>query len=104
MQRVPRGVYTREFREQAVKLVLVEQLSVPEVGRRLSLSPKTLANWVGAARRGTLSELGQHERPLTEVERELAQLKREVSELRMERDLLKKAAAYFARASLPGTR
>jgi len=41
---------------------------------------------------------------LTEVEMELARVKKENSELKMERDILKKAAAYFARESLHGTR
>ena len=45
-----------------------------------------------------------YKRPLTEIEMELARVKRELAEVRMERDLLKKAAAYFAKESLPGTR
>ena len=44
------------------------------------------------------------QKPLTEIEMELAKAKKENAELRMERDILKKAAAYFARESLPGTR
>ena len=42
MQQIPRGVYTKEFREQAVRLVLEEGLSIPQAGQRLSMSPKTL--------------------------------------------------------------
>lgn len=57
MQRVPKGA-PKEFREQAVKLVMEEELTLPEVGRRLSLSPKTLANWVRTAQRGELGEPG----------------------------------------------
>jgi len=53
---------------------------------------------------GRLGEIGKTYRPLTEVEMELAQTKKELFEVRMERDILKKAAAYFARESLPGTR
>jgi len=41
---------------------------------------------------------------LTEVELELAQVRRELAQVKMERDILKKAAAYFAKESLPGTR
>ena len=44
------------------------------------------------------------QKPLTEIEMELSKVKKENAELRMERDILKKAAAYFARESLPGTR
>ena len=50
MQQIPREVYTKEFRAQAVRLVLEEGLPIPQAGQRLSMSPKTLANWVGAAR------------------------------------------------------
>jgi len=104
MQRLPRGVYTKEFREQAVRLVLEEGLPIPQAGQRLSMSPKTLANWVGAARRGELAMLGSRQKPLMESEQELRRLRRELADVKMERDILKKAAAYFARASLPGTR
>jgi len=41
MERVPRGRYTKEFREEAVKLVTEEKLSVPEAGRRLNIAPQT---------------------------------------------------------------
>jgi len=97
-------VYTKEFREQAVRLVLEEGLPIPQAGQRLSMSAKTLANWVGMARRGELAVLGGGQKPLTESEQELRRLRRELTEVKMERDILKKAAAYFARASLPGTR
>ena len=43
-------------------------------------------------------------RPLAEIEMELDRTKKELVEVKMERDILKKAAAYFARESLPGTR
>ncbi len=54
MNREPKANYTKEFREQAVKLVLVDGLSQLEAGRRLSLSNKTLGNWVRAAQKGKL--------------------------------------------------
>jgi transposase len=53
---------------------------------------------------GRLGEVGKTYRPLTEIEMELARTKKELVEVRMERDILKKAAAYFAKESLPGTR
>jgi len=101
---IPRGRYTKEFREEAVKLVVEEKLSLPEAGRRLSLAPSTIGNWVKAHKAGKLGEVGQSYRPLTEIEMELARTKKELFEVKMERDILKKAAAYFARESLPGTR
>jgi transposase len=48
--------------------------------------------------------VGKNYRALTEVEMELVRTKKELAEVKMERDILKKAAAYFARESLPGTR
>ena len=57
-----------------------------------------------ADKAGKLGEIGKTYRPLTEVEMELSRAKKELAEVRMERDILKKAAAYFARESLPGTR
>jgi transposase-like protein len=53
---------------------------------------------------GKLGEIGKSYRPLTEVEIELARVKKENAKLKMENEILKKAAAYFARESLPGTR
>ncbi len=104
MKGVPQGRYTKEFREEAVKLVTEEKLSLPEAARRLSLPPSTIGNWIKAYRAGRLGEVGKTRRPLTEIEMELAWTKKELVEVKMERDILKKAAAYFAKESLPGTR
>jgi transposase len=104
MERVPRGRYTREFREEAVKLLTVEGLSISEVSTRLSLSKTTLERWRRASRQGNLAEIGKDQRCLTELESELARVKKELALARMEREILKKAVAYFAKESLPGTR
>jgi len=101
---IPQGRYTKEFRQEAAKLVMEEGLSWGEAARRLSLPTSTLANWVKAAKAGKLGEVGKSYRPLTEVEMELARTKKDLAIVKMERDILKKAAAYFARESLPGTR
>ncbi len=104
MERIPNGKYTREFREEAVKLVTEGGLSVPEAGRRLSLPPSTLNTWVKAYKTGKLGVVGKGQKPLSEGEQELARVRRQLAEVKMERDLLKKVAAYFAKESLPGTR
>ena len=101
MERLPRQTYTKECREQAVQLVQEQELTIPEAARRLAMSDKTLANWVFRARRG---QLAKRRRPVTALEAEVSRLKRELAEARMERDILKKATAYFAKAQLPGTR
>jgi transposase len=59
---------------------------------------------VKAYRAGRLGEVGKTQRPLTEIEMDLARTKKELAEVKMERDILKKAAAYFAKESLPGMR
>jgi transposase len=46
MERIPRGRYTREFRLEAVKLVIEGKLSASEVGRRLNVSDNTIYNWI----------------------------------------------------------
>ena len=104
MKGILQGRYTKEFREEAVKLVTEEKLSLPEAARRLSLPPSTLGNWGRAYKEGRLGEAGKTYRPLTDIEMELARTKKELVEVKMERDILKKAAAYFAKESLPGTR
>jgi transposase len=104
MKGIPQGRYTKEFREEAVKMVKDGSMSLPEAARRLSLPPSTLGNWLKAHKAGKLGDIGKTRKPLTEIEMELARVKKELVETRMERDLLKKAAAYFAKESLPGTR
>ena len=104
MKGIPRGKYTKEFREETVKLITEEKLSYPEAGRRLQLAPTTIMNWVKASKAGKLGEIGKNYRPLTELEIELARVKKENATLKMECEILKKAAAYFAKESLPGTR
>ena len=80
MERIPRAIYTKELREEAVKLVTEGGLSIPEVGRRLSVSPSTIRYWVKANKEGKLKEVGKQQRPLTEVEMELARVKRELAD------------------------
>ena len=104
MKGIPQGKYTKEFRLEAVKLITEEGLSWAESTRRLSMPISTLANWVKAAKAGKLADVGNKYQPLTGIEMELARTKKELAEVKMERDILKKAAAYFAGESLPGTR
>jgi transposase len=104
MEKIPYGLYSKELREEAVKLVTESGLSVPEVGRRLSIPTSTVRSWVKLGEAGKLAEVGKNRKPLSEVETELVRLKRELAEVKMERDLLKKATAYFAKESQRGTR
>jgi transposase len=106
MEKLPRQVYTTEFRQQAVEMITRDGLSIAEAARRLAISPKTLLNWVRRAKSGDLPDDGDGVRRhvVTEQEAELSRLWRENAELRMERDILKKSAAYFASESLRSMR
>jgi transposase len=90
-----RRSFTEEFRAGAVRLVLDEGKSAGEVARDLDLTESALRNWVAQARADrTKGKSGG----LTTVEREeLARLRRENRQLKLERDILKKAAAFFAK-------
>jgi transposase-like protein len=98
MERIPRGIYTRELREEAVKLVIEGGESLPEVGRRLSIAPSTIRYWVKASKEGKLHEVGRQQKPLTELEMELARVKRELAIVKMERDILKKRPRTLRRS------
>ncbi len=99
MERIPKGIYTPEFRAEAVKLMEVEGLSVGEAAKRLSIPKSSLNNWARQSRTGKLAEIGKGQRPPTEMEVELARMRKELAEVKLERDLLKKCAAYFAKES-----
>jgi transposase len=99
MEKIPKRVYTKEFKEEAAQLVVNGGLGLTEAARRLSISSKTLANWVAASKHGKPVKAGVTRKPVTELEAENSQLKRALAEMKMERDLLKKATAYFAKES-----
>ena len=90
-----RKVYTPEFKLQAVKMITEQKLSVAEVARRLDVTENRLHDWKKAvAKKGVGAFPGSGH--LTPVEEELRRLRAEVKRLEMERDILKKATAFFA--------
>jgi transposase len=105
MTRTDMRTYTPEFRAEAVKVVLEQGLSLEAAAQRVLVPKGTLANWVKAAKRGsTATASAPGSRSVAELEEENARLRRELAVERMEKEVLKKATAYFARESLPGTR
>ena len=91
----PRKTYTAEFKVQAVRMVTDQKLSVAEAARRLGINENLLRLWKKAfLDRGTDAFPGHG--CLSPADEELHRLRAEVARLRAERDLLKKAAAYFA--------
>ena len=93
-----RKVYTPEFKLQAIKMVTEQKLSVAEAARRLGVHESRLHEWKKAhLRDGAAAFPGSgHQTPLEEENR---RLKAEVKRLEMERDILKKATAFFAALS-----
>jgi len=71
MARIPNGRYTKEFREEAVKMATDGSLSVLEISRRLSLPKSTLEQWIRVSKAGNPGEIGKGQGPLTEIERDL---------------------------------
>lgn len=93
-----RRKYTLEFKQEAVRLVTEEGLSYVQVGADLGVNKSTIRDWCQRAEGGGLTGPGSARKALT-VEEELAQLRRENRILREEREILKKAAAFFAKES-----
>lgn len=92
-----RRKYTREFKAGAVELVINSGKPIAEIARDLGIGDGTLGHWVNAAKkRGDIKE-----EPLDVDERaRLKELEVENRRLRMEREILKKAAAWFAKESM----
>ena len=93
--------YSEDFRRDAVELVRSSGRTLRDVGRELGVNHETLRGWVSAAKRadeqqragrsGDGGELSGTERD------ELRRLRRKVAELELEKEILRKAAAYFAK-------
>jgi transposase len=90
-----RSTYTAEFKLQAVKMITDQRLSVAEVARRLDVGENLLRTWKKAFQVRGSDAFPGHGGP-TPADDELRRLRAENARLRAERDLLKKAAAYFA--------
>jgi len=85
--------YSDEFRIEAVKQITERGYSVKEVSDRLGVSTKSLYKWLGGVRGRRVAEKAGS------LEAENARLKAELKRVEEERDILKKAATYFAKAS-----
>lgn len=93
MARVRRKRYTPEFKAEAVRLVQTSEARVTAIAADLGVTAKTLHEWIRAVRPPPPTRLTDDERS------ELQRLRRDNARLQMERDILKKAAAFFARES-----
>ena len=91
-------VYGPEFRESAVKMVTEQKRSVIDAAKNLGVLPTTLRYWLKTHRQTAGSAEAVEERALR---RKVRELEAENQKLRLEREILKKAAAYFAKEHHP---
>jgi transposase len=92
-QRRHRRSFTDEYKEEVVELCRTSSRSIAGVARDLDLSETAVRRWVAQAEIDT----GRREGPTTAEREELARLRKEVRVLREERDILRRATAFFAR-------
>lgn len=86
--------YTPEFKEEAVRQVLERGYTVAEVSQRLGVSAHSLYKWVKAVKP---DKTDQQAADLVEAKSEILRLRAQLRRVEEERDILKKAARYFAR-------
>jgi transposase len=89
--------YTKEFRLEAARLVVEQGYTLAEAANRLGVSSWSIGNWIRKYRQS--GELASTDAPQPVAE-DLKQLRRENKQLKLENEILKKAAAYFAKESM----
>ncbi len=90
--------YPEQFRRDAVELVRSSGRSLREVGKELGVNHETLRNWVNAANQAEAGRRGgTHELISGDEREELRRLRKKVAELELEKEILRKAAQYFAK-------
>lgn len=97
MSKRTRRIFTREFKEEAVKLVTEQGYAPTEAAANLGIGLSTLGKWVRDMKNAGSSEMAfPGKGKLNPAENEIRQLKRELERTRRERDILKKAVGYFS--------
>ncbi len=92
--------YTLEFKQEAVKLIIEQGYTHSDVSKRLGIPHANLSRWVQSYRHnGSVTKLAPEKKIVVAEQQELEQLRKEVKRLRLEREILKKAAAFFASES-----
>ena len=95
----PNRQYTGEFKLEAVRLA--GSIGGNAAAKRLGIPQSTMTNWVRRSKAGTLGEIEATpaRRPVSELEAENARLRRELANAKLDLEIVKKAAAYFAKES-----
>ncbi len=97
---VPNRRYTEEFKHEAVRLA--ESVGGNEAAKRLGIPDSSLFNWIRLSREGKMKAYDPKapvKRSATELEAENSRLRRELANARQDLEIVKKAAAYFAKES-----
>ena len=95
-KRRKRRTFTNEYRAEVVRLVETSGKSISQIATDLDLTESAVRNWVNAAKGNAASETENQQQDLEAENREL---RKRVKVLEMEREILKKAAAFFAKES-----
>jgi len=98
MKRIPKVTYTLEFKLEALRRVRGGE-AVRKVAREIGVPEQSIRNWVKAQAEGRLGG-AERGKPITPEQMEISRLRAENARLKMEMEIVKKAAAYFARESL----
>jgi len=92
MTKQTRRSYTKEFKEEAVKLITEQGYSYAEAGRNLGVNPNQLSRW-----KREIEEDSGDAGSAAALQAELKRLRKENKQLKLEREILKKAATFFAK-------
>ncbi len=97
MSKSVRTEYNTEFKDRAVNMVIRSDKSIAQIARDLGVIKSTLYAWVNKAK---VSKIEDNELTAEELFTELKRVKNELAEVKEQRDILKKATAYFAKENL----
>lgn len=89
-----RKQYSKEFKQETVRLIVEQGVSVAQVSRDMGINANVLYRWKQEALAHDQKAFPGHGRP---IEEELVRLRRELEVVKRERDILKKATAFFAK-------
>ena len=92
MTKRTRRKYTEEFKTEAVRLIVEEGYSISQAARNLDINANMLGRW-----KRELTEDAEIRQQVSDEKEELKRLREEVRQLKMEREILKKATAFFAK-------
>ena len=98
MKRIPKVAYTLEFKLEVLRRVRGGE-AVRRIAREIGVPEQSIRNWVKAQAAGKLGS-AENGKPITAEQMEISRLRAELARVKMEMEIVKKAAAYFARESL----